>query len=156
IDPACDGLDVWELQIKLLGWGSGSDNDGIGNILEPMKVTGTFDRRTRDAVMRFQKAVGLPINGVVDSATFVAIDREPALYPVLVHLMKCPCVRGDNDGPILCRCTQHPNAGKCAGFGNARNPGYLLDGKKLGDDTDISGEKLDLYNMKEFPGIDKA
>lgn len=73
---------MWELQIKLLGWGSGTDNEGIGNILEPMKVTGRFDRRTRDAVMRFQKAVGLPLTGVVDSATFVAIDREPALYPV--------------------------------------------------------------------------
>jgi len=95
-DPACDGLDVWELQIKLLAWGSGTDNDGIGNILEPMKVTGTFDRRTRDAVLRFQKAVGLPVNGVVDSNTFFAIDREAMLYPVLVHQAKCPCVSGAN------------------------------------------------------------
>jgi hypothetical protein len=157
IDPACSGLDVWELQIKLLGWGSGTDNEGIGNILEPMKVTGTFDRRTRDAVMRFQKALGLPVNGVVDSVTFAAIDREPALYPVLVYLMKCPCVRGDNDGPILCRCTKHPNPAKCTGFGKGDYNGtYLLDGKKLGDDTDISAEKLDLYHMREYPGIDKA
>jgi hypothetical protein len=156
-DPACDGLDVWELQIKLLAWGSGTDNDGIGNILEPMKATGTFDRRTRDAVLRFQKAVGLPVNGVVDSNTFFAIDREAMLYPVLVHQAKCPCFAGANDGPILCRCTQHPNPAKCTGFGKGDYNGtYLLDGKKLGDDTDISGEKLDLYHMREFPGIDKA
>ncbi|MBZ5689654.1 MAG: peptidoglycan-binding protein [Acidobacteriia bacterium] len=157
IDPACDGLDVWELQIKLFAWGSGTDNDGIGNILEPMKVTGTFDRRTRDSVMRFQKAVGLPVNGAVDSNTFYAIDREAVLYPVLIYQLKCPCVTGANDGPILCRCTQHPNPAKCTGFGKGDYNGqYLLDGKKLGDDTDISGEKLDLYHMREYPGIDKA
>ena len=157
IDPECKGLDVWELQIKLLAWGSGTDNDGIGNILEPMKVTGTFDRRTRDAVMRFQKALGMPVSGVVDSRLFLAIDHEPALYPVPVHHLRCPCISGANDGPILCRCTQHPSAGKCTGFGKGNfNGTYLLDGKKLADSTDISGEKLDLYHMREYPGIDKA
>src|ERR1039457_331447 len=157
IDPECKGRDVWELQIKLLGWGSGTDNEGIGNCFEPMKVTGTYDRRTRDAVMRFQKALKLPVDGVVDSATFCAIDREAALYPVFVHQMKCPCAKGENDGPILCRCEKHDEKGKCTGFGKGRFAGkFLLDAKKLADNTDISGEKLDLYDMKEYPGVDKA
>ena len=157
IDPECKGRDVWELQIKLLAWGSGTDNEGIGNILEPMKVTGTFDRRTRDAVMRFQKAAGLPVNGVVDSATFYAIDREPVLYPILLHQLRCPCVTGANAGAILCRCEKHDEKGVCLGFGKGRFAGkFLLDGKKLADNTDISGEKLDLYDMKEHPGVDKA
>ena len=158
IDPACSGRDVWELQIKLIGWGSGSDNDGIGSVYEPMKVTGTFDLRTRHAVMRFQKAVKLKVTGLVDSSTFQALDREAALYPVLIHQTKCPCVTGANDGPIFCRCSNpHDSAGKCTGFGKGRFAGkFLLDGKKLGDDTDISGEKLDLYDMQEYDGIDKA
>jgi hypothetical protein len=157
IDPQCTGRDVWELQIKLLAWGSGTDNEGIGNLLEPMKVTGTFDRRTRDAVLRFQKALGLPVNGAVDSVTFYAIDREPVLYPILLHQLRCPCGTGANSGAILCRCEKHDEKGVCSGFGKGRFAGkFLLDGKKLADNTDISGEKLDLYDMKEYPGIDKA
>ncbi len=133
VDPECKGRDVWELQIKLLGWGSGTDNDGIGNFLDPMKVTGTFDARTRDAVKRFQKALTLDVTGIADSAVFQALDREAALYPVLVHQMKCPCAIGANDGPIVCRCNDHAGTAKCTGFGNAevqrRIPG---DGQEVG------------------------
>lgn len=155
--PESKGLDVWELQIKLIGWGSGTDNDGIGNVMDPVRVTGTYDTTTHDAVMRFQKAHKLPVNGIVDAAVFRAIDREAALHPVLVHEMRCPCVHGDNDGPILCRCEKHPSEGKCDGFGKKRFDGkFLLEGKKLADGTDLSGEKLDLYDMKEHEGIDKA
>ena len=158
MEPACSGRDVWELQIKLIGWGSGSDNDGIGGVYEPMKVTGTFDLRTCHAVMRFQQAVKLKVNGIVDSSTFQALDREPALYPVLIHQTKCPCVTGANDGPIFCRCNDHTSPAKCTGFGKAGFGGvFLLDGKKLADTaTDISTEKLDLYDMQEYPGMDKA
>jgi hypothetical protein len=164
IDPPCSGRDVWDLQIKLIGWGSGPDNDGIGGVFEPMKVTGTFDLRTRHAVMRFQKAVGLKVTGTVDSATFHALDREAALYPVLIHLTKCPCVTKANDKPTLCRCcgpNPHPDTGACKGFGNGRFAGkFLLDGKSIADGTptgtSISGEKLDLYDMQEYKGIDKA
>lgn len=87
--------------------------------------------------------------------------------------MKCPCTvplpdgTFTNDGPIFCRCEQHhsdnkpldalPATRKCTGFGNTGFAGaFLLDGKTLGDGTDISGEKLDLYDMQEYPGIDKA
>jgi hypothetical protein len=152
IVPKCEGLDVWELQIKLLGWGSGSDNDEIGNVLDPVRVTGKFDSTTRDAVMRFQKALTLPVTGIVDSATFFAIDKEAALYPLFTHEMKCPCLKGDNDGPILCKCEKHDESGKCAtGFGKGRFAGkYLLDG------TSADSEKLDLYDKKEYDGIDKA
>ena len=152
IVPKCEGLDVWELQIKLLGWGSGSDNDEIGNVLDPVRVTGKFDSTTRDAVMRFQKALTLPVTGIVDSATFFAIDKEAALYPLFTHEMKCPCLKGDNDGPILCKCEKHDKSGKCTtGFGKGRFAGeYLLDG------TSAAGETLDLYDKKEHDGIDKA
>ncbi|MBT3291589.1 MAG: peptidoglycan-binding protein, partial [Victivallales bacterium] len=159
--PVLKGLDVWDLQIKLIGWGSGTDNDGIGNVLDPVRVTGTFDAATRDAVMRFQKAHALPIDGIVNVPVFHAIDREAALHPILMHHLKCPCVHGANDGPILCRCTKHPDggkAGKCEGFGKGRFGGkFLLDGVKLADGTtDLGNEKLDLYDMQEYKGMDKA
>ena len=152
IVPKCEGRDVWELQIKLLGWGSGSDNDGIGNVLDPVRVTGKFDSTTRDAVMRFQKALKLAVTGIVDAETFFAIDKEAALYPLFTHQMRCPCLKGDNDGPILCKCEKHDRNGKCAtGFGKGRFAGaFLLDG------TSASGETLDLYDKKEYDGIDKA
>src|SRR5450759_283870 len=84
--PVSQGRDVWELQIKLIAWGSGSNNDGIGTPYMPVRVTGTFDAATRDAVKRFQHALGnLPVNGIVDSATFLAIDREAGTYAVMPH-----------------------------------------------------------------------
>ncbi len=157
MNPPCSGLDVWHLQIKLMAWGSGSDNDSIGNIMEPVIVSGKYDSRTRDAVMRFQKAHDLKITGMVDGETFRHIDTESARHGVFVHLLKCPCVRGDNDGAILCRCTKHDSNGKCDGFGKARFAGeYLTKGKKQADGTALDGEKLDLYDMEEYPGVDLA
>jgi len=163
--PAHTGDDVWELQIKMLGWGSGTDRDQIGSLMDPVKVTGTFDTTTRDAVMRFQEAHGLAINGIVNAPVFRAIDQEAAFHPIFVHNMKCPCVRGDNNaGPILCKCGSHPNPGVCTGFGNARfnlaegrDDRYLLNDKFLADGTTaLSPEHLDVYDMKEHAGIDKA
>ena len=163
-----DGLDVWELQIKLIGWGSGSDNDGIGGCWDPVRVTGTFDATTRDAVMRFQKAHKLAVTGTADVPLFYALDREPAYHPVLLHDLKCPCAHGVNDGPILCRCTgldgatppkpkKHEEEGKCDGFGKARfAKKYLLDDQKLPDGKELKDEKLDVYDMQEYAGMDKA
>ncbi len=154
--PACEGRDVWELQIKLIGWGSGSDNDGIGAPYMPVKVTGKFDKTTRDAVKRFQQALALPITGIVDAATFREIDREAARYAVMPHVMRCPCILPD-PVPIRCRCTDHHKRGICTGWGNAQFAGkFLLDGEKLPDDTSLAGEKLDVYDMQEYPGVDKA
>ena len=113
------GYDIWELQVKLIGWGSGTENDGIGALMDPVRLTSEFDTTTRDAVLRFQKAHQLPLTGIADSTLMRALDREAALHPVLVHDLKCPCARGDNDGPILCRCTKHDEDGKgqkCDGF----------------------------------------
>lgn len=164
----CKGRDVWELQIKLIGWGSGSDNDGIGACWDPVRVTGKFDTTTRDAVMRFQKAHKLPVTGIADVPLFRALDREPAYHPVLLHDLKCPCAHKLNDGPILCRCTgmdnstppkanPHKEEGKCDGFGKGRFAGkYLLDDKKLADGTELKDEKLDVYDMEEYEGMDKA
>jgi hypothetical protein len=162
------GLDIWNLQVKLIGWGSGSDNDGIGNTMDPVRLTGEFDSTTRDAVLRFQVAHKLPATGMVDGCMFRSIDREAALHPVLINDLKCPCVRGANDGPIRCRCTgldantpprpvPHPDEGKCDGFGKARYVGkFLLDGKTLADGTSIADEKLDVYDKREYAGMDKT
>ena len=165
------GLDIWNLQVKLIGWGSGSDKDGVGRTMDPVRLTGEFDTTTRDAVLRFQLAHKLAATGRVDSCTFRAIDREAALHPVVMNDLKCPCVRGDNDGPILCRCTgvdgatppaplPHKDQGKCAGFGNQRFAGkFLLEGKKIWDgatETSIEDEKLDVYDKEEYEGMDKT
>jgi hypothetical protein len=146
------GRDVWELQIKLIGWGSGTDNEGIGAFMDPVRVTGKLDRTTADAVRRFQQEHRLPITGIVDGATFHEIDAEPARHPVLVPDLACPCKARGDDGTILCRCNKHPNPGHCSGFGNGRFVGaHLLD-----NHATLSGEALDLYDMKEHAGIDKA
>jgi hypothetical protein len=151
------GLDVWELQIKLLAWGSGSDPDGIGSPNMPVRVTGEFDRATRDAVKRFQHALTLPVTGIVNDATFTAIDKEAALWPVVVWQMRCKCADGKNVMPVRCRCEDHPNAGVCTGFGNGRfNGSFLLDNVTLPDRTSLSAEQWDIYDMREYPGLDKA
>jgi hypothetical protein len=158
--PTSEGLDVWELQIKLIGWGSGTDNEAIGNLMDPVRVTGKFDSTTRDAVMRFQKAHKQPVSGVVDDRTFRAIDAEAALHPVMVWDLRCPCVRrtDDPDPDKLCRCNKHTEKGKCTtGFGKGRFAGKtILEGKKLADATDISGQAVDLHDAKEYDGMDKA
>lgn len=157
IDPPCQGRDVWELQIKLIGWGSGSDPDGIGSPDQPVIVNGRFDVATRDAVKRFQHALTLPETGVVNEATFRAIDHEAALQPVLVWDMRCVCADGGNASAIPCRCNSHPSPGVCTGFGNARFSGqYLLDGITLPDGTSLAAEQLDVYDKREYPGVDKA
>lgn len=156
-DPVIEGLDVWELQIKLIGWGSGTDNDGIGYTMDPVRVNGKFDATTRDAAMRFQKAHDHAVTGIVDAALFHTIDKEAIHHPVPLHDLKCPCTLGNNDEAIQCRCNDHPEKGKCTGFGKQRFVGkFLLDGKKLADDTDISAEKLDVYDVEEYDGMDKA
>lgn len=157
LEPPITGRDVWELQIKLIAWGSGLDPDGIGSPNMPVVVNGSFDRATRDAVMRFQHAVNLPLTGIVDDATFAAIDLEAALWPVIVWDMRCPCADGGNAPPIRCRCNQHPSDGVCAGFGNARFAGqFSLDGITQPDGTSLAAEHLDIYDKREYDGVDKA
>src|SRR5437773_1826772 len=83
--------------------------------------------------------------------------------PAKVRDQRWPCVLDKNDGPIKCRCTKHFKANgtdplpKCTtGFGDKNFEGkFLLDGKKLADDTtDLATEKLDLYDMQEYEGMD--
>lgn len=158
--PQSQGLDVWELQIKLIGWGSGTDNDSIGNLMDPVRVTGKFDSTTRDALMRFQKAHKLPITGIADDRTFRAIELEAALHPVMVWDLRCPCVRrtDDPDPDKNCRCEKHTSKGKCTtGFGKTLFSGKtILEGKKLADNTDISTQAVDLHDAREYDGVDKA
>ncbi|UCG05726.1 MAG: peptidoglycan-binding protein, partial [Desulfobacterales bacterium] len=159
-DPPLRGLDVWELQVKLIGWGSGTDSDGIGNVMDPVRLTSTFDATTRDAVMRFKKAHGLPVTGIADAMLMRVIDREAVLHPVLMWDLMCPCTTGVNDGDPLCRCTKHEEDGKgkkCDGFGKERFAGkYILETKKLADGTELKDEKLDVYDKEEYPGMDKT
>ncbi len=146
-----DGLDTWELQIKLLGWGSGSDNDGIGQLMDPVKVNGKYDATTADAVRRFQKAHGLSVTGVVNGNTFRAIDHETVDHPVMIADLRCPCAFGKNTGNPPMRQPVPADAGVCGGFGNGRKAGkFSLDG------TPLAAEKLAVYDMEEYPGIDKA
>src|SRR4051812_35172395 len=127
LELGTDGLDTWELQIKLIGWGSGSGSDGIDSAMDPVRVNGEVDATTRDAVKRFQKAHALAPTGAVEGGTFRAIDDEARAHPIAIASLRCPCVNGKNDGPILCRCANHDGAGKCGGFGNKRFAGkYLL------------------------------
>ncbi len=157
LEPPMTGRDVWELQIKLIAWGSGPDPDGIGSPNMPVRVNGTFDRATRDAVKRFQNAATLPVTGVVDDATFAAIDKEAARWPVIVWDMRCPCADGKNAQAIRCRCNEHPSAGVCTGFGSGRFSGaFLLDGITLPDGTSLAAEHLDVYDKREYDGVDKA
>jgi len=43
--------------------------------LEPVRIDGVFDENTLSAVRRFQEFYGLPVTGIVDSATWNTISR---------------------------------------------------------------------------------
>jgi hypothetical protein len=152
LELGTDGLDTWELQIKLIGWGSGSDNDGIGAFMDPVVVNGTFNGTTRDAVKRFQKAHGLRITGVVGGDTFRAIDGEISDHVISVAALRCPCAFGKNVGPIPCRCPKHPGSGVCTGFGKGGFAGkYIYE-----DDATLPAEPLPVYAKEEHDGVDKT
>jgi hypothetical protein len=152
LELGVDGLDTWELQIKLIGWGSGSDNDGIGAMMDPVVVNGSFTRTTADAVKRFQKAHGLRITGVVDEAVFRAIDGELNDHVVSVAGLRCPCVFGKNNGAVPCRCPKHPGSGRCGGFGKKGFAGEYLHE----DDPTLPAERLPFYSKEEHDGVDKT
>src|SRR5260370_9504680 len=84
-----DGLDIWHLQTKLIGWGSASDNDGIGAANDPVRLTAKFDATLRDAVIRFQKAHRLPLTAIFNCAGYTAIDRKVPLLPILISNLTC-------------------------------------------------------------------
>ena len=70
---------------------------------------------------------------------------------------RCKCADGKNVDPIMCRCKDHPSSGVCTGFGSARfNGSFLLDNVTLPDGTSLAAEQRDVYDMREYPGMDKA
>lgn len=44
------------------------------------KVTGKFDKETRDAVVKVQKKMNLPVTGIVDKETFLVISEKINVY----------------------------------------------------------------------------
>lgn len=107
---------VEELQIRLAGFSGGIPD-------------GDFGPGTVNQVKQFQKDF-MKLNspgGEVDQATFAAIDRFAAQYPVPFDKLKCPC-------------------GKCSGFGRGLFKGQYRDGKP----------KIEAYNLYEYPGIHRV
>jgi hypothetical protein len=84
------GIDVVELQIRLAGF-RGTLPDGIFGPGTELQVA-CFQRD----FMRMDEP-----SGIVDAATFRAIDRFRSLYPIDFNALRCPC-------------------GVCAGFGQRR------------------------------------
>ena len=60
--------------------------------LAPVPLTGTFDSQTVDAVSRFQEFYGLPVTGIVDTATWNVISR---IYTETVAALP-PGYQGEN------------------------------------------------------------
>jgi len=109
----CNGPDVAELQIRLAGFrGTMPDGDfGGGTVLQ---VT-SFQRD-------FMK-LAAP-TGVVDRATFLAIDAFADKYPIDFNLLRCRC-------------------STCKGFGQQLFKGLYFDGQP----------KTEAFYRYEYPGI---
>lgn len=110
------GEAVEELQIRLSGFSGGVPD-------------GDFGPGTVKQVRQFQKDFMNLSNptGEVDQATYAAIDRFAAQYPVPFDKLKCPC-------------------GKCSGFGQGLFKGQYRDGKP----------RIEAYNLYEYPGIHRS
>lgn len=107
------GDDVAELQLRLAGF--------RGTLLD-----GDFGPGTELQVKAFQTAymqLAAP-TGVVDRATFRAIDQFAQRFPIDFKTLRCPC-------------------GTCGGFGQRRFKGQFING--------IKG--VEQYNRYEYPGM---
>lgn len=110
------GEAVEELQIRLAGFSGGTPDGDFGN--------GTVKQ-----VKQFQQDFMRLSNptGEVDKATFKAIDRFAAQYPLPFDKLKCPC-------------------GVCSGFGQGQFKGQYRTGKP----------KIEAYHNYEYPGIHRV
>lgn len=110
------GSAVVELQIRLAGF-RGTLWDGI------------FGPGTELQVITFQREVLSQSNpnGIVDTATWDALQQFAADFPIDFESLKCPC-------------------GRCLGFGNGNNEGIYFPGKP----------KIEMNYCYEYPGIHKA
>lgn len=107
------GDDVVELQLRLAGY--------RGTLLD-----GDFGSGTELQVKCFQRdCMGLSTpSGVVDRATFLAIDELASRFPIDFAQLRCPC-------------------GVCGGFGQGRFKGRYMPG----------GEGQEKFHRYEYPGI---
>jgi hypothetical protein len=108
-----NGTAVQELQIRLSGFNGGSPDGGFGP-------------GTAKQVKQFQKDF-MELNdpdGVVDKATFEAIDQFARQYPVPFDLLQCKCR-------------------VCSGFGRGLFKGEYRTGKS----------HIEAYHKYEYPGI---
>jgi len=113
LQPGMRGDDVAELQLRLAGY--------RGTLLD-----GDFGPGTELQVKVFQRDfMGLAApSGVVDRATFLAIDDLATRHPIDFRQLRCPC-------------------GVCGGFGQGRFRGRYLPG----------GEGQEKFHRYEYPGV---
>lgn len=122
LSRGANGPDVTELQLRLGGF--------RGTLLD-----GDFGPGTEMQVTKFQKDVmGLTTpTGVVDRATFLAIDAFAARHPIDFKALKCPC-------------------GQCGGFGQKRLKGRYapgLEGREMGHRYEYPGvHRLLLWSVR--------
>jgi zinc D-Ala-D-Ala carboxypeptidase len=120
------GADVTEVQIRVAGWAADLGDLHAARFLP---VTGRYDPETARAVWRFQRGYQLETqNGVVDRATWAALDRLAAPDGSTAHFGWTEVLRDDPGHTVTVQIRE-----------NARRTMYKLEAvrRKLGDVTVI-------------------
>jgi hypothetical protein len=115
LERGMSGPDIEELQIRLAGF-HGAIPDA------------SFGPGTELQVHQFQTDfMGIAPSGIVDKATFQALDRFAASFPIDFGSLKCKC-------------------GTCQGFGQGLYKGQYESGKP----------QIEAYHQYEYPGIHRV
>jgi hypothetical protein len=113
LQKGSEGDEVVELQMRLAGFrGTVPDGDfGPGTELQVAKFQNDYMKTSAST-------------GIVDAATFDAIDKFAVDFPIDFAVLECPC-------------------GICTGFGQGRFEGDYRAGKPI----------VEAYHLYEYPGI---